>query len=236
MPTDRDYAESMELVESVMEWIGMRWTTSMIKRELREYFGSDLSFMTVNFLIKTANKEIRKRYNIDPQHYKGIQITFYESIIRKEHEKTKNKLSAAERLDKLFGLEQISADDPEIQARKIREALIEMDESVGEPDNGGDQESIEENEQGNKDDGEGEVELNRNNGRDKKQDTRSSSEETKKQEERATEVPENPTIKEPETSEESKLETENDSVSPKIFEELNNLKDEDYKRFRKGKR
>lgn len=150
MRTDRDYADSMELVETVMEWIGMRWTVSMIKRELRSYFGNDLSFQTCNYLIKSAKAEIRKRFNIDPQEYKGIQITFYESIIRRSKEKTINQLKAAERLDSLFGLEQVTGDDPEVQARKIREALKEMDECFEDTENGDEQRSENDGEGENK--------------------------------------------------------------------------------------
>lgn len=151
--TDRDYAECTELVEAAMEWIGMRWTVSMIKRELRSYFGSHLSFGTCNWIIKAANKLIRDRFNIDPQEYKGIQITFYEGIIRNCKEKTQNQLKAAERLDSLFGLEQISSDDPEIIARKIREELNAMNESMNieGDDNDG--------EQRNTNDGDGQVDA-----------------------------------------------------------------------------
>lgn len=135
MPVDKDYEQCKEIVEAVMEWIGMRWTPSMIKRELREYFGADLSFQTYNRLFKAAGAEIRRRYNIDPQYYKGVQVEFYESVIRNRFEKTKNKLTAAERLDRLFGLEQITGDDPELVARKIREEIKAMKESVlGEDD------------------------------------------------------------------------------------------------------
>ena len=211
MRTDRDYAESLELVEAVMEWIGMRWTTSMIKRQLREFFGKDLSFQTCNYLIKAACKEIRKRYNIDPQYYKGVQIEFYESIIRNIHEKTKNKLTAAERLDKLFGLEQITADDPEVQARKIREALKEMDESIEDNKDGGEQRST--------NDGEGKTSNEGN-----QQSVQSNSEVGNKEASDNREKVEDKTKK------------ENESISEEAIKELKNLKNEDLKRFRNEKK
>lgn len=190
---DRDYGRSEEIVEACMEWIGRRWTKSQIKRELREIAGLYLSVRTCNFVIRQANEKIRKLYNIDPQYYKGKQISFYESIIRREAEKTKNKLTAAERLDKLFGLEQISGDDPEVTARKIREALKEMDESIGGPDDAKEQEQRSENEGSSKTD----------------------AEQIAKQEE-------------------AKPIIENENIPPEVLEELNNIKDEDIKKFRKS--
>lgn len=154
-PADHDYAQSAEIVDACMEWIGMRWTTSMIKRELRAIAALYLSDRTCKTVIRAAEARIRKLYGIEPQYYKGKQIAFYEYIIRKQGEKTKDKLAAAERLDKLFGLDQISGVDPEATARRIRDELQAMDESmnIGEQ-NGGDQE----NEQRSTNGGEGENE------------------------------------------------------------------------------
>lgn len=207
MRTDRDYADSMELVEAVMEWIGMRWTVSMIKRELREFFGDDLSFKTCNYLIKAANAEIRKRFNINPQDYKGIQITFYESIIRNRSEKTKNQLTAAERLDKLFGLEQVSSDDPEILARKIRDALKEMDESIEDKQDGDKQGSTNGGDGKNETGDDGNDRINKN---------------------------ENTTIEGDETSKEN-LVIEDDNIPFEVIEEVRKIDNKDLKRFRKKK-
>jgi len=121
----RDYEEA---IDAVVEWIGKKWTKSMIKRELREAFPG-IYLKTCNFLIYKARKKIRELYGIDPSFYKGSQISFYESVIRGKS-KIRDKLSAAERLDKLFGLEQISTQDVNITIQKVQEALKEMDESV----------------------------------------------------------------------------------------------------------
>jgi hypothetical protein len=126
---DSDYAQCMEIVEAVMEWIARRWTKSMIKAELRDWFPGMSSF-ACGFIISAARKEIRKRYNIDPAEYKGRQIEFYESIIRSKT-KVRDKLSAAERIDKLLGLEHIVNDNPDAVAAKIRAAINEMDSSIG---------------------------------------------------------------------------------------------------------
>lgn len=210
MRTDRDYADSMELVEAVMEWLGMRWTESMIKRQLRDYFGEHLSFQTCKYLIKAAKAEIRKRFNIDPQEYKGLQITFYESVIRRKEEKTKNQLTAAERLDKLFGLEQITFDDPEIMARKIREGIASMKESVSGENDGGNEEVIKENGGEGKNDAENKQEVIQSAGDGSSGNERN---ETNKEE---------PII-------------EDSSISSKIPEELKNIKPENMDRFRKDR-
>lgn len=59
--TKEDSLEIQELVETVMEWIGMNWTPSMIKRELQEYFDKELSNSVCNLLIRIANRRINKK-------------------------------------------------------------------------------------------------------------------------------------------------------------------------------
>jgi hypothetical protein len=122
-----------EVIDQVMEWIGMKWKKSMIKAELRKWF-PDLKGMTAEFIISAARKKIKVLYKIDATEYKGKQIEFYESIIRGKA-KHRDKLTAAERLDKLLGLENISTDDPLITAQKIREALNKMDNTVSSEEN-----------------------------------------------------------------------------------------------------
>lgn len=129
-----DYSQCMEIVEEVMEWIALRWSNSQIKRELREWF-PDITSVAASFLISAAKKEIRKRYNIQPQEYKGRQIAFYEWVIRSKN-KTRDKLTAAERLDKLFGLENVDTEDAESTAHKIRKAINEINDEMFEGDIG----------------------------------------------------------------------------------------------------
>jgi hypothetical protein len=125
------------LVDAVMEMMARKWTKSMIKAQLRDDF-KGIKLAAMRQIIRDAKAKIQKLYGIDPQEYKGRQISFYEYVIRTKS-KMSDKLTAAERLDKLFGLEHIQGDDPEIQARRIREQLIEMESTmgVGGPDNGG---------------------------------------------------------------------------------------------------
>jgi len=105
----------------------------MIKAELRDNFMSDIKLPQVNAIIRAANAEIKKMYNIDASEYRGRQIAFYEMIIReekylKECIKVVERLKAAERLDKLFGLETIQLEDADAIAERVRAALQAMDE------------------------------------------------------------------------------------------------------------
>lgn len=132
---DRDYGDCLEIVEACMEWIARRWTKSMIKRQLREYFPG-LSASSCQYVITRAKQEIYKRFGIDPKDYKGLQISFYEAVIRGDA-KVRDKLTAAERLDKLFGLETLVSEDPGNIAAKIIEFKKEAANTVGGQDNGG---------------------------------------------------------------------------------------------------
>jgi len=126
---DRDYGDCEEIVEAVMEMIGKRWTKSMIKAELRKWFPG-LTDSSAQWIITQAKRLICKIYNIDPHEYKGKQIAFYESVIR-GGAKVHDKLTAAERLDKLFGLEHITMEDPALMAQKIIEFKKQAEATVG---------------------------------------------------------------------------------------------------------
>lgn len=123
-----------EVVDYIVELIGRKFTQSMIRRKLREFFPG-IKIKICNYLHYKAKRKITELYGIDPQHYKGTQISFYEGVIRNPG-KVKDKLVAAERLDKLFGLEHVSGVDPSSVAEKIQLALKKIDDSVkGEPIN-----------------------------------------------------------------------------------------------------
>lgn len=126
---DRDYGDCEEIVDAVMDMIAKRWTKSMIKRELREWFPG-LSASSAQWIITQAKRKICKIYNIDPKEYKGKQIAFYELILR-GGDKTHDKLAAAERLDKLLGLEHITIEDPALMAAKIIEFKRQAEKTVG---------------------------------------------------------------------------------------------------------
>lgn len=129
-----DYSKWPTLVEACMEWIAQRWTKSMIRAELRDWFKDDIDWRTCQCIIKAAKEEIKRKYNIDASEYRGTQISFYEMIIREkkyyaENIKVESRIKAAERLDKLFNLEGIQAEDADTIAEHVRAALQEMDES-----------------------------------------------------------------------------------------------------------
>ncbi len=159
MASDRDWIQCEELIDACMEWIGRHWTKSMIKRQIRLIADNKkLADGTCLSIINKAYAKIRKLYSINPEEFKGIQIEFYRAVIRRQGEKTKDQITAAERLDKLFGLETISGADPEELARKARDALIGMEASIGRP---GDVEEQEQESQGrdSNDDGNSKVDA-----------------------------------------------------------------------------
>jgi len=133
---DMDYGELIDysaVIDAIVEWIALNWTKSQMKRELIKWF-PEISPFTMEFLITKARKAIRKKYDIEPQEYKGKQISFYEWVIRTKS-KMKDKLVAAERLDKICGLEFTPTDNPEILAGKICSLIKDMENSVEGPNN-----------------------------------------------------------------------------------------------------
>jgi len=129
-----DYSKWPLLVEACMEWIAQRWTKSMIRAELRDWFKDDIDSAACQAIIRAAKNEIKRIYNIDASEYRGRQISFYELIIREkkyynELIKVESRIKAAERLDKLFNLEGIQAEDADAIAERVRAALDEMDKN-----------------------------------------------------------------------------------------------------------
>lgn len=134
MPGFNEIHDYDDIIDECMEWIGRKWTTGMIKTQMREMWPG-IKVSTIFVIISKARAKIRKLYNIDPNEYKGSQISFYEAIIRSKA-KVRDKLKAAERLDALFGLESISNADPAELAAKIRQFIQEADSTIGEQDGG----------------------------------------------------------------------------------------------------
>lgn len=135
MPGFNEIRDYDDVIDEVMEWIGRKWTTGMIKMSMREVWPG-IKVSTIHAIIARARKKICKLYNIDPNEYKGSQISFYEAIIRSKA-KTHDKLKAAERLDALFGLENVSGVDPADLAAKIRQFRQEMDTTIEDKSDGG---------------------------------------------------------------------------------------------------
>jgi hypothetical protein len=120
------------IVDQVVEWIGLKWTKSMIKAELRDWFGDQLSSSLCSRIISHARWKIKELYKIDPAEFKGSSIEFYRSVIRNPKISVQFKLTAQERLDKLLGLENMSFDDPGLYAEKVAKAMEAMDGTVDE--------------------------------------------------------------------------------------------------------
>ena len=113
----------------------------MIAFQLRKDLDKDLTNKTVKYLIKLAKSQIIQRYHISPEDYKGEQIAWYELVMRGYHKagqygdgvpaKMCDRLRAAERLDALLNLENVSNDDPAEQAKKIHAFLRAAEATVG---------------------------------------------------------------------------------------------------------
>ena len=113
----------------------------MVAFKLREVLDKDIKSSTVKYIIKVAKARIVARYHISPEEFKGEQIAWYEMVMRGVHKsspfddgipaKMCDRLRAAERLDALLNLENISNDDPAEQARKIHEFLRAAEATVG---------------------------------------------------------------------------------------------------------
>ena len=126
------------VIDQVVEYLAMKWTKTQIFNHLRGTF-PDLKRRTVRALIRKAGKDIMARYGINPEEYKGEQIAFYEYVIRgRSYDRkdgckstVKERLVAAERLDKLFNLENIVNSDPADKAAQIMEFIKQARATVG---------------------------------------------------------------------------------------------------------
>jgi hypothetical protein len=138
----REYRDSDPLIDQVCDWIAQKWTTSMVAFQLREMLKDpELKSSTVKNLIKSARARIVERYHIPVEEYKGEQIAWYELVMRGYHKsgefgngvpaKMCDRLRAAERLDALLNLENVTNDDPAEQAKKIHEFLRAAEATVG---------------------------------------------------------------------------------------------------------
>ena len=125
------------VVDQVAEYLAQKWTKSQIFNKLRKTF-PDVKRRTVRALIRAAGKDIMARYGINPEEYKGAQIAFYEYVLRGTSfdnegckSTVKERLVAAERLDKLFNLENIVNSDPAERAAQIIEFIKQAKQTVG---------------------------------------------------------------------------------------------------------
>lgn len=128
--SDGDYICDL-IIDHVVELLGRRYRKSEIKMELAKINGGNpLNFRIVNTIISKAKAKIRTMYGIDPVEFKGLSVEFYQSIIRNEKSALRSKIRCCENLDRLLGLEHLTADDPTALASKIAEAIKAMDETV----------------------------------------------------------------------------------------------------------
>ncbi|KKL11009.1 hypothetical protein LCGC14_2550120 [marine sediment metagenome] len=134
----KELTDSEDVIDAAVEWYGKKWHKGMMYAEMRKWFPG-VSIGTMNRVLKIARHKICALYGIDPLEYKGSQISFYESILRDNKNKVDSQIKAAERLDKLFGLEQVSGADPADLARKVIAFKKEIEEqNSGEDEENGD--------------------------------------------------------------------------------------------------
>lgn len=125
-----NYSECEEVVDQVVEYLGMKMRKSHIKIKLRELLGEEIAINTIEHLISTARKRIVELYQVDVSEFKGSAIEFYSSVIRKDDVPLKYKLVAQQRLDILLGLEHTSLEDPQTYAQRVLDAMKEMNDTV----------------------------------------------------------------------------------------------------------
>lgn len=134
----QEYKHSDILIDQICEWLAQKWTRGMITWKLRDTLDKNLKTRVIKSLIKDAKKRIMERYHIPVEEYKGEHIAFYEFIMRGKsfdkngaQAKMCDRLRAAERLDALLNLENITNDDPAEQAKKIHAFLRAAEATVG---------------------------------------------------------------------------------------------------------
>ena len=116
------------LTDYVVELLGQFKKKSAIGEKLREDF-PDISSVTVGILISRATAKIRETLNKNPNDYKGRIIECLEQIIsgKAMH---KDRLKALEMLANYTGVNQAANEEPSEYARRIAEAIKQMDGSV----------------------------------------------------------------------------------------------------------
>lgn len=117
-----------------VEWcLCRRYRKSAIKEHLKVALALDkLTPSIVEALIKRARENIRERGLQGPESAKGTALEFYESVIRDEKSKYKDKIAAQKEIDLIHGYKGLGiVTTPEEAARRIREFLAAANNSVG---------------------------------------------------------------------------------------------------------
>lgn len=105
------------------------------KKQIREVLTDELeleepiSSVTIGVLISRAKAKIRENLKTDPNEYKGRIIQFLKIVLGGKA-KNRDKLKALEMLATYTGVEQQVQEDPSEYARRIAEAIKQMDASV----------------------------------------------------------------------------------------------------------
>lgn len=120
-----------EIVDFVMELLGRRYKKGEIKNKIREKIAPDISVPALEALITAAKKRIRENYRIDPMEYKGYLIEELERFLRNDKTSIKLRLKTIHELAELLGLRAIAETETPLEyAKKVAEAIKQMDASV----------------------------------------------------------------------------------------------------------
>lgn len=124
--------EDEEILDRVIELYGQfknRWAIrDILTKELE--LEKPISIITIGILIGRAKLKIRANLKIEPNEYKGRIIQCLEIIIGGKA-KYRDKLKALEMLATYTGVEQQVQEDPSDYAKRVAEAIKQMDASVG---------------------------------------------------------------------------------------------------------
>jgi len=119
-----------DIVNFVCDMLAQRFHKGQIKKAIREELAADISLPALECLITTAKKRIRDRYKIDATEYKGYLVAELERLLRAKTP-TKYRLKIIHELADLLGLRAIADQEtPQEYAKKVAEAIRQMDGSV----------------------------------------------------------------------------------------------------------
>lgn len=121
------------ILDLVVELYGQFKSKKQINEILTEELGykEPISSVIIGILFSRAKAKIRDKYKVtDPTEYKG-RIIYCIELILGGRAKPRARLKALEMLGIYTGVEQQVAETPQEYAKKVAEAIKQMDESIG---------------------------------------------------------------------------------------------------------
>lgn len=122
-----------DVITQVAEWVAFSWHKSQMASTLSIQLGIKIDNLIMSKLISRAKKYIASRHNLPLEELRGNAFEFYSTVIRDNKTSIQYKLKARERLDSLYGIEVPTGEGADEIARKIRDAMKDIDSSVPNP-------------------------------------------------------------------------------------------------------